>query len=109
MPSSIGSCSDYVTFIDNFTRMVWIAFIKEKADTARAIHAFIVRSERQFEKKVKHLFTDNGGEYVNHTVHDFLANRGIVHDFAPVYGHEYKGLAERYNYTLLTMVRMMLL
>ena len=46
---------------------------------------------------------------MNHTVQDFLANRGIVHDFAPVYGHEYNGLAERYNRTLLTMVWMMLL
>ena len=58
---------------------------------------------------MKHLFTDNGGEYVNQTVHDFLAGRGIVYDHAPVYGHEYNGIAERFNRTLLTMVPMLLL
>ena len=32
-----------------------------------------------------------------------------MHDYAPVYGHEYNGLAERFNCTLLTMVRILLL
>ena len=58
--SSIDEFYYYVTFIDDFTRMTWIFFIKEKGDTARAIHDIIIKTERQHEKRVKHLFTDNG-------------------------------------------------
>ena len=63
--SSIGESHYYVIFIHDFTRMTWILFIKEKGDTAKAIHDFVIKTERQHKKKVKHLFTDNGGEYVN--------------------------------------------
>ena len=44
--SSIGESSYYyVTFIDDFTRMTWIFFIKEKGDTAKAIHDFVIKTE----------------------------------------------------------------
>lgn len=41
--------------------------MKDKSDTLKASHNFVIKTERQYEKKVKHLlilFTDNGGEYV---------------------------------------------
>ena len=65
--------------------------------------------ERQFDTKIKYFFTDNGTEYVNSNVRHFFHEKGIVHNTIPAYTHEYNGMAERFNRTISTMVRMLLL
>jgi len=49
--------------------------------------------------------TDNGGEYVNEEVKSIFASKGIKHADSPPYSHESNGVAERYNRTIMSMVR----
>ena len=62
----------YITSIDDFTRLTWIIFLKEKSAAESAICGFIVRVERQYDAKIKHFFTDNGTEYVNQSLTQYI-------------------------------------
>ena len=102
-----------MTFIDDYTRLTWVVFLREKSAADSAIRGFVAMVERQFEGhgqgRIKHFFTDNGTEYVNQSVSQFFLEKGIKHDTTPAYCHEYNGIAERFNRTLMTMMRMVLL
>src|SRR5215218_239824 len=66
----------------------------------------IREAERQTERKLKVLRTDNAREYI--AIDVFLDHEGAVHERSPAYSHESNGLPERLNRTLGTMVRGML-
>ena len=64
---SLAEASYYMSFIDDFTRLTWVVFLHEKSAAESAIRGFVAMVERQFEGQgIKHFFTDNGTEYVNH-------------------------------------------
>ena len=56
--------------------------------------------ETQTERKIKILRTDNGLEFVNKRLDEFLRKYGIVHQRSVEYLHEQNGVAERIFRTL---------
>ncbi|GKD22942.1 retrovirus-related pol polyprotein from transposon TNT 1-94 [Tanacetum coccineum] len=64
--------------------------------------------ETQTCRKIKHLRTDNGGEYKNDLFTKFCEDEGIVRHFTIRHTPQQNGVAERMNRTLLEKVRCML-
>ena len=64
----------------------------------------ISEAERQTERKLKAIRTDNAKEYL--AIDDFL--EGTIHEWIPPYSHESNKLPERFNRTIYTMTRLML-
>jgi hypothetical protein len=60
---SLSGCLYYVIFIDDCSRKCWIYFLKEKSDTFDKFKEFKVFTEKQIEKHIRTLRTDNGGEF----------------------------------------------
>src|SRR5215213_6979714 len=96
----------YVTLIDEKTRYVWIRLLKLKFDTSKALESMIREAERQTERKLKVLRTDNAREYI--AIDVFLDHEEAVHERSPAYSHESNELSERLNRMLGTMVSDML-
>lgn len=65
--------------------------------------------EKQTGKKVKVIQSNNGKEFVNATVDDFLRQRGILRRLSVSYCPEQNGIAKKRNRTLVEMVRCLLL
>lgn len=65
--------------------------------------------EREMEKKIKILRTDNGGEYVSGDFKKFLESEGIQRHLTVEYTPQQNGVAERANRTLVEMARCMLM
>jgi 5'-3' exoribonuclease 2 len=61
---SMGGAKYFVTFIDDFSRKVWVYVFKTKDQVLSLFKQFPVSVERETEKKIKCLRTDNGGEYI---------------------------------------------
>jgi hypothetical protein len=61
---SMGGPKYFVTFIDEFSRKVWIYVLKAKHQVLSVFKQFQVSGERETEKKIKCIRTDNGGEYI---------------------------------------------
>ena len=60
---SLGGSRYYVSFIDNFSRMTWIHFLKKKSEVFKRFLEFKALVENQNNRKIKVPRTDNGGEF----------------------------------------------
>lgn len=107
--NSIGGAKYFVTFIDDHTRMIFIAFLKFKNQVPEAFRDFKAVVENQTGKKIKQLRNDNGrGEYVNAEFINLLKTAGIKPQFTVPHNPQQNGRAERVNRTILERVRCML-
>ena len=65
MPTySINGCWYFLTFIDDFYRYCWIYFMKLKSEVFETFKIFKSIVENSFNKKIKSIISDGGGEYV---------------------------------------------
>lgn len=106
--SSAGGGKYFITFVDDFSRKVYVYFLKNKMDIKSVFIKFKEEVENELEKKIKILRSDNGKEYCNREFSDFLAASGIKHQTSTPYTPEQNGLAERMNRTLVERAKCML-
>ncbi|CAJ2635289.1 unnamed protein product [Trifolium pratense] len=105
---SLGGNKYFISFIDEFSRMMWIYLIKAKNESFDVFKRFKKKVEKESEKSIKILRTDGGGEYTSNEFKQFLADQGIEHEVTAPYTPQHNGLAERRNRTVMNMVRSML-
>ena len=77
-PSLKGSIY-YVVFIDDFTRMCWIFFLKFKSEVAGVFWKFKKMVENQSGCKIQALRSDNGKEYTSGEFNLFCQETSIKH------------------------------
>ncbi|CAL9020016.1 unnamed protein product [Prunus brigantina] len=63
---SIGGNRYFITFIDDFSRMCWVYFLRNKSDTFNVFKKFKAFVELQSGFSLKKLRSDRGGEYTSH-------------------------------------------
>ncbi|KAI5321564.1 hypothetical protein L3X38_030635 [Prunus dulcis] len=61
--------------------------------------------ETQFHTRIQVLRSDNGGEFLNHDLNQFLQDHDIIHQCSSPYTPQQNGVAERKNRHLLEVVR----
>jgi hypothetical protein len=69
---------------------------------------FLRRAQNEFELKRKKFRSDNGSEFKNLQVEEYLEEEGIKHEFSAPYTPQQNHIVERKNRTLIDMARMML-
>jgi hypothetical protein len=74
---SLSGCEYYLTFIDDYSRKTWIYFLKAKSEVFTQFQEFRALVENQSGKRIKVLWSDNGGEYSSRQFVDFCAQHGI--------------------------------
>jgi hypothetical protein len=60
---SISRYKYYVSFIDDFSKFIWIYLLKHKSEVFQKFHDFQNLVERLFDKRILDVQTDWGGEY----------------------------------------------
>lgn len=95
----------FLTFIDDYSKCTRIFCIKSKSETANCFKEFVNLVENKFNKRVKKLQCDNGGEYLNRDIYNFIREKGIELLPCPPYVHELNGVAERYNRSAMDIGR----
>ncbi|KAH9756360.1 hypothetical protein KPL71_016050 [Citrus sinensis] len=106
-PSLNGSLY-YVVFIDDFTRMCWIFFLKHKSEVAQVFWNFKARVENESGCRIQTLRSDNGKEYTSGAFNRFCEEAGIQHQLTTPYTPQQNGVSERRNRFILEMTRCML-
>ena len=106
-PSLQGS-SYFILFIDDFTRMCWIFFLKFKHEVARVFIKFKKMVETQSGCKIQVLRSDNGKEYTSAQFILFHEEAGIEHQLTTLYTLEQNRVSERRNRSIMEMARCML-
>jgi transposase InsO family protein len=105
---SLGGAHYMLTIIDDYSRKVWPYFLKTKDDTFAVFKDWKVMIEKQTERKVKLLRTDNGGEFCSDAFNNYCRQEGIVRHHTIPYTPQQNGVAERMNRTIISRARCML-
>jgi hypothetical protein len=105
---SIGGSKYGLVIVDDFSRFTWVFFLQDKSETQGTLKHFLRRAQNEFELKVKKIRSDNGSEFKNLQIEDYLEEEGIKHEFSAPYTPQQNGVVERKNRTLIDMARTML-
>ena len=104
--SSRGACY-FITFIDDYSRVCLIYFLKNKGDAVQKFKDYKNLVENQLGRKIKAIQSDIGGEFFNKEMENLLKASGIRQRFTAPYTPQQNGVAERRNYTLFEAARCM--
>src|ERR1044072_2497163 len=105
---SLNGSKYYAIFIDDFSRMCWIYFLKFKSEVAEVFWKFKSWIENQSGLKFQILRTDNGAEYTSTKFNLFCEEEGIEHQLTTPYTPQQNGVSERKNRTVMEMARCLL-
>ena len=95
-PSPIASSSGfryYIHFVDDYSRYTWLYPLKNKSDALQTFILFKNLVENLFDKKIKSLQSDMGGEYLSFT--NFVQQHGIQVRYSCPFTSAQNGRAER--------------
>jgi len=99
-PMSVSSHSKYVyydSFIDDYSRKTWIYFLKYKDEVFGKFKEFKALIENHFEKKMKTLRSNNGGEFTLGEFNDLSTSLGNKRELSPPYNLQHNSIVERKN------------
>ena len=105
---SLDGCRYMLTIIDDYSRRLWSYFLKHKYGAFDAFKDWKVTVEKQTERKLKVLRTDNGMEFCSDAFKYFCKQEGIVRHHTIPYTPQQNGVAERMNRTIISKARCML-
>ena len=80
--ASMGGRHYFVTFVDDFSRRTQVYVMKSKSDVFNVFLKWKNMAKTQTGKKIKHLITDNGGEFCNDQFLKLCQDEGIVRHFS---------------------------
>ncbi|UYV75437.1 hypothetical protein LAZ67_13000274, partial [Cordylochernes scorpioides] len=106
--NSISGKRYFITFTDDYSRYTKIYLLKGKDEVYEKIKDYVISAHTEFGKNIQTIRKDNGREYVNRQVEDFLNQSGIKHQLTFPYSPAQNGVAERKNRSLMEMTRCML-
>ena len=101
----------FMTIRDAASRYYSVIHLRNKSDAVGKLIDWIVKMEKQFTHrglKVLKIRTDNGGEFVNGTLHDFCRSRGIEHQLTVPHNSFQNGAVERAHRSILDKARTLL-
>ncbi|KAK1683797.1 hypothetical protein QYE76_044645 [Lolium multiflorum] len=106
--ASFGGKKYCLVIVDDYSRYTWVFFLKSKDETQQIFIDFATEVQRQHNLLIMAIRSDNGSEFKNYTLNDFLSDEGIRHQYSAAYTPQQNGVAERKNRTLLDMARSMM-
>jgi transposase InsO family protein len=105
---SIGGNKYGFVIVDYYSRYTWVFFMKEKSKVHEIFKKFSTGSQNEFDVKIKRVRSDNGTEFKNTNIEEYLDGEGIGHELSIPYTPQQNGIVERKNRTLIEAARTML-
>lgn len=98
----------FMLLIDEYSRMTWVTFLKEKSEAFEKFKEFKALVESEIGIKIKFLRSDRGGEFTSYEFDDFCENHGIKRYYFSARTPQKNGVVERKNRTFQEMAKAML-
>ena len=105
---SIGGNKYSFVIVDYYSRFTWVFFLHDKSVEKDTFNKFAKKGSNEFETKIKRLRSDNGTEFKNTNIEEYLDEEGIGHEFSVPYTPQQNGIVVRKNRTLIEAARTML-
>jgi hypothetical protein len=103
VPSTNGN-KYIMTFIDYYTRMCWVYFLKDKSQAFETFEKFHVWIQNEAQYRIGSIHTYNRRKYTSNEFEIYSSQNGIKHQTMVPYNLQHNGVEERKNKTLLNIV-----
>nr|GFB16510.1 retrovirus-related Pol polyprotein from transposon TNT 1-94 [Tanacetum cinerariifolium] len=77
---SVNGKKYILVIVDDYSRFTWVKFLRSKDETPMFIIKFLKVIQVRLNVPVRRIRTDNGTEFVNHTLRDYYEEVGISHE-----------------------------
>jgi transposase InsO family protein len=74
-----------LVIINDYSRFTWLFFLQDKSKTQEVLKKFFKRAQNEFDAKDKRIRSDNGIEFKNTQVEDYLDKEDIKREFSTPY------------------------
>lgn len=98
----------FILFIDDYSRMTWVYFMRERSEVFGIFKKFKNLVENQSGTRIKVIRSDRGKEYTSNQFNKFCEDEGVEHQLTVGYAPEQNGVSERKNRTIEEMAKSML-
>ena len=98
----------FLIFVDDYSRMTWVYFLRQKSEVFSIFKKFQAMVERQSGYLIKVLRSDRGGEYTSTEFDKFCQDIGLERQLTVSYTPQQNGVAERKNRNIVEMAKAML-
>ena len=82
---SIFGASFFVSFKDDASGFRFVYFLRHKSDVFEKYKELDQLIQKKYGHSVQILQTDNGGEYVNNRMSEYLKQKGTIHETTTPY------------------------
>jgi transposase InsO family protein len=90
----------FMLIIDDYSRLTWVAFLKEKDEAFEKFKIFKDLTENQTCKRLKAVRLDKGGEFMSSDFKEFCDKHGIKREYTILRTPQQNGVVERKNRTV---------
>jgi transposase InsO family protein len=94
--------------MDDFSRITWVAFLKEKDEGFDKFKKFKALTKNQIGKRLKAVKLDRGGEFMSSDFKELCDKHGINREYTIPRTPQQNGVVERQNRTVQQMARSMM-
>lgn len=98
----------FMLLIDDYSRMTWVTFLREKSEALEKFKKFKVMVENEIDRRMKCLRSDRGGEFTYEKFNTFCENHGIRRLLSTPITPQQNGIVERMNRTIQEATRIMM-
>ncbi|KAJ0568794.1 putative RNA-directed DNA polymerase [Helianthus annuus] len=102
---SLTGANYFLTIVDDFSRSVWVYLLKRKSDASNCLISFQKMVKTQFNKNVKRIRCDNGGEFTSNRMVTFYNEEGMLLETTCPHTPQQNGVVERKHRHLLETAR----
>nr|GFA50738.1 retrovirus-related Pol polyprotein from transposon TNT 1-94 [Tanacetum cinerariifolium] len=106
---SVNGKKYILVIVDDYSRFTWVKFLRSKDETPDFIIKFLKMIQVRLKVLVHRIRTDNGTEFVNHTLRDYYEEVDISYETSVARSPQQNGVVERRNHTLIEAARTMLI
>nr|GEW14960.1 integrase, catalytic region, zinc finger, CCHC-type, peptidase aspartic, catalytic [Tanacetum cinerariifolium] len=95
--------------VDDYSSFIWVKCLRSKDEAPDFIIKFLKMIQVRLKKPVRRIRTNNGTEFVNHTLRVYYEKVGISHETSVARSSQQNGIIERRNHMLIEAARTMLI
>jgi transposase InsO family protein len=103
-----GKENYFMLIIDDYSRLTWVSFLKEKVEAFAKFKIFKALIENQTDIGLKVVRLDKGGEFMLSDFKEFCDKHGIKREYTIPGTPQKNGVVERKNKTVHQMARSMM-
>jgi DNA-binding transcriptional MerR regulator len=104
----IGKENYFNLLINDYSRLTWVSFLKEKVEAFEKFKIFIALTETQTGKRLKAVRSNQGGEFMSRDFKEFFDEHGIKREYTILITPQQNGVVERKNRVVQEMARSMM-